>query len=200
MRSGPTPRKRVGRRPGGGGQSRTAILTAARQLFAKQGFRGTTTRAIATKAGVDVALVHYFFQSKEKLFSAAIDVPVAPEQLKAVLSGADGGPPLGESVVRFFLEHVFTSRNHAAAAMVRAAVADPGCIPTLRSTIETTIVSAAASVLRGPQAHLRAELLGAQVVGLFIVRHIVRVEPLASASTEEVARLLGPAVEAILGR
>ena len=85
-----------------GFQSREAIFAAARQLFAKRGFNGTTTRSIAAKARVDVALVHYFFQTKAKLFAAAVDVPIAPEELEAMLGDAGGGP-VGERVVRFFL-------------------------------------------------------------------------------------------------
>jgi hypothetical protein len=111
---------------------------------------------------------------------------------------SDDGPH-GERVARFFLEQVLTSRGHAVVAMIRPAVADPGCIPTLRSTIENTVVTAVASILRGRTARLRAELLGAQIVGLFIVRHIVRVEPLASEPTGVIARLWGPAVDVILG-
>ena len=91
-------------RPSGAvpGKSRTAILGAARTLFAKQGFLRTTTRAIAAKAGVDAALVHYFFQTKEKLFAAAVELPVAPEQLKAMLEETVGrGGVEGEKGRRF---------------------------------------------------------------------------------------------------
>jgi AcrR family transcriptional regulator len=186
------------------GKSRAQILAAARELFGKQGFLRTTTRAIAAKAGVDAALVHYFFKTKEKLFAAAVDLPIAPEQLKAILAETvleDGrGKGTGARLVRFMLENVFTSRSHAVAALIRAAVADPGCVPALRSLIEKTVVTGAASAIRGSDARLRAELLGAIMVGLFVVRHVVRVEPLASASPEEVARWLGPAVDAVLGR
>lgn len=191
-------------RPSGAvrGESQKAILEAARQLFAKQGFLRTTTRAIAAKAGVDTALLHYFFKTKEKLFSAVIELPVPPEQLKELLEeaafggGRKGG---GERVVRFMLERVFTSRSHAVAALIRAAVADPGCVPALRSLIEKTVVPGAASAVEGADARLRAELLGAIMVGLFVVRQVVRVEPLASAPPEKVAAWLGPAVDAVLG-
>lgn len=198
------PRKGPGR-PSGAipGQSRTAILDAARELFAKQGFARTTTRAIASRAGVDAALVHYFFETKDKLFAAAVDLPVAPERLEAILeeTARDArGRSRGERFVRFMLENVFTSRSHAVAALIRAAVADPGCVPALRSLIEKTVVAAAASAIRGSDARLRAELLGATMVGLFVVRHVVRVEPIASATPEEVSRWLGPAVDAILAQ
>jgi AcrR family transcriptional regulator len=70
-------KKRLGRRIGSSGKSRAAILKAARALFAKQGFRGATTRAIAQRARVNVGLVNYFFESKAKLFAEATDTRVA---------------------------------------------------------------------------------------------------------------------------
>lgn len=192
-------------RPSGAkpGRSRADILAAARELFGKVGFLQTTTRAIASKAGVDAALVHYFFQTKEKLFSAAVELPITPEELKAAIDevavGEGRAKGRGERLVRFMLEKVFTSRSHAVAAIIRAAVADPGSVPPLRSLIEKTVVTGAASTVHGPDARLRAELLGAMMVGLFVVRHIVRIEPLASASPETVAKWLGPAVDRVLG-
>jgi AcrR family transcriptional regulator len=192
-------------RPSGAipGKSRAQILAAARELFGKHGFLRTTIRAVASKAGVDAALVHYFFKTKEKLFAAAVELPIGPEQLKAMLEETvleGGGMGTGERLVRFMLENVFTSRSHAVAALIRAAVADPGCVPALRSLIEKTVVTGAASAIRGSDARLRAELLGATMVGLFVVRQVVRVEPLASAAPEEVAKWLGPAIDVILGR
>jgi AcrR family transcriptional regulator len=183
------------------GESRAAILGAARELFARQGFLRTTIRGIAARAGVDAALVHYFFETKDKLFAEAVELPVKPDELKALLEDAGielGEQGTGERLLRFMLEHVFTSRSHAIAALIRAAVADPGCVPALRALIEKTVVGGAASAIRGPDARLRAELMGAMVVGLFVVRSVVRVEPLASTPPEQVARYLGPAIDAIL--
>jgi hypothetical protein len=60
-----TPRR--GRRPGAP-DTRAAILAAARELFAANGFSGTTIRAIAAAAGVDAALVHHYFGAKDDLF------------------------------------------------------------------------------------------------------------------------------------
>jgi AcrR family transcriptional regulator len=192
-------------RPSGAvpGRSRAEILDAARELFGKVGFLKTTTRAIASKAGVDAALVHYFFKTKEKLFTAAVELPMAPDELKAAIEevaiGEGRAKGRGERLVRFMLEKVFSSRSHAVAAMIRAAVADRGSVPALRSMIEKTVVTGAASAIGGPDARLRAELLGAIMVGLFVVRHVVRVEPLASASPEAVAKRLGPLVDELLG-
>ena len=159
------------------------------EVEAKQGFLRTTTRAIAARAGVDAALVHDFFQTKEKLFSAAVDLPVTPEQLRQLLEEvALGGERKGggERVVRFMLENVFASRGHAVAALIRAAVADPGCVPALRSLIEKTVVAGAASAIEGPDARLRAE---APTVALKVGPQM---RPLASALASEARFLANP--------
>lgn len=52
---------------------RTLILSAAEQLFAEKGFEGTTVRDIAHMAGVNLAMISYYFGSKEKLFEALVE-------------------------------------------------------------------------------------------------------------------------------
>jgi AcrR family transcriptional regulator len=46
------------------------ILDAAEGLFARHGFHGVTTRQVAAEAGVDTALIHYYFGAKRELFDA----------------------------------------------------------------------------------------------------------------------------------
>ena len=59
------------------GESRypASVLDAARATFAELGFTGASIRKIASTAGVDAALVHHYFGSKEKLFLATVEVP-----------------------------------------------------------------------------------------------------------------------------
>ena len=52
------------------GETRDAILNAAEDLFSKHGFYGVTIREVAREAGVDTALVHYYFGAKKDLFDA----------------------------------------------------------------------------------------------------------------------------------
>jgi TetR/AcrR family transcriptional regulator len=54
-------------------RNRALILTAAEQVFATQGYRGATTAAIAKKAGLPKANVHYYFGTKEALYAAVLD-------------------------------------------------------------------------------------------------------------------------------
>ena len=55
---------------GVGGDTRESILDAAEDLFSKHGFYGVTIREVAREAGVDTALVHYYFGAKRDLFDA----------------------------------------------------------------------------------------------------------------------------------
>ena len=144
-----------------------------------------------------MALVHYFFGSKPKLFAASVELPIDPEHVTALLATRPSAP--GEAMARYYLEHLFVERSEAITAMLRAGLGDPGCVPALRALIERTIVSAAAHGLGGKSARLRAELAGALMVGIFVNRCIVGVEPLATASVDEVVALLAPALDALLG-
>ena len=98
------PAGRTGRRAGDSG-TREAILAASRKRFAEHGYDGATIRGIAADAGVDPALVHHFFGSKERLFAAAMRLPVVPGELIAAALAAGPGPgdSLGEHLVRTVL-------------------------------------------------------------------------------------------------
>jgi len=63
----------------------TKLKLAARKLFAKQGFAGTTTRDIAKEAGLNLALLNYYFRSKERLFEL-----VMFESMQQFLKGIAG--------------------------------------------------------------------------------------------------------------
>lgn len=65
----------VGRRPKGTDNRETAsvILDAAEKLFSRNGFHGVTVRAVAEECGVDSALVHYYYGTKQALFDAVFE-------------------------------------------------------------------------------------------------------------------------------
>src|SRR5918997_7161545 len=78
--AGRTPGRRSGPREAQA-DLRGTILDAARPLFAERGYRDTTMRAVAQSAGVDVALVAYYFGNKEGLFTESMNIPVHPKEL-----------------------------------------------------------------------------------------------------------------------
>ena len=93
--------RRTGRRPGNP-DTREAILDAAREAFAEQGYDGASIRGIATSAGVDPALVHHYFGTKDQLFLAAMNSPIDPARSSRRSSRATG-PRSASGSVRTFL-------------------------------------------------------------------------------------------------
>ena len=187
----------AGRRAGAS-ITRDAILEAARDAFARDGFDGTSIRAVARAAGVDPALVHHFFSSKEDLFLAAVAVPVNPEALLAPLL-AGGRENLGEGLARLFLGlWEYDPLRLQLVAMLRSSLASEAGGALLREFVSRQLAGRLAQALDLPQARLRATLAGSQLVGLAMVRYIVGVEPLASASVETVVSAIAPTLQRYL--
>ena len=186
--------RRSGRRAGDSG-TREAILAAAREAFGSAGFAGTTIRGVARTAGVDPALVHHFFGSKESLFAAAVELPVDPAVLIPGLL-ADGVDGLGERLVRTFLA-VWdgTPGQGPMLALLRSAVAEETAAQTLRMLL-SSIVGALVAGTGSDSPKLRTSLVVSQMTGLAVARYVIRIEPLASAGPD----VLGPVVGATVQR
>ena len=192
------PAARTGRRPAAAGDSRAAILAAARALFAAHGFRGATTRQIAQRAGVDVALLHHFFGSKADLFEAAVGFPRVGAEIAATLTAPDNGMDAAERVARLYLDRLFVDDIETFSAMLRTVVGNPNDVPAMRGTIHGMLQRVGAQFGDGTRSPLGFELIGAQMIGVLIMRHLVQLEPMASASTDELVRYLAPAFRALL--
>jgi AcrR family transcriptional regulator len=188
---------RTGRRPGAS-DTRERILAAARAGFGDAGYDGATIRGIADRAGVDPALVHHYFGTKQRLFVAAMELPV---DLDAVVPGLLAGPPeqLGYRIVRFVLELWGAPQTRPLMlGVVRSASSDPVAAELLRRILAEGPFAAIARATDRPAADLRATLVGSQLVGLAMARYIVGVEPLASAPLEAVALAVGPTIQRYL--
>jgi AcrR family transcriptional regulator len=188
---------RTGRRPGLSG-TREAILDAARRAFAEHGYQRATIRGVAELAGVDPALVHHYFGTKQGLFVAAVQLPVNPvEQLSALL--ADEPELVGQRMIGVFLSvWDLAANNSPLLALVRSAVSDEQAAAMLREFITEEVLGRIAEGLGSPDAKLRATLVGSQLVGLMMARYIIRVEPLASAPPAVVAAAIGPTLQRYL--
>jgi AcrR family transcriptional regulator len=175
-----------------------AILDVARDAFARDGFDGTSIRAVARGAAVDPALVHHFFKSKEDLFLAAVAMPVDPQALLApVLAG--GPEHLGENLARVFLGlWEDDSLRLQLLAMLRSSLTSEAAGALLREFVSRQLAGPLALALDLPQARLRATLAGSQLAGVAIVRYVVGVEPLASAPIETVVSALAPTLQRYL--
>ena len=181
-------------RPADGGDRRQAILDAARQQFAEKGFAAASVRAIARQADVDPALVHHYFGSKEQVFVAAMELPFDPaERLPQVLAGDPD--QLGERLVRLFLgvwgDPAFRTPM---LGLVRSAFTSEQGATMLREFVGSALLGRIVAVGDSPDP-LRVQAAAAQLVGLVLLRHVVRLEPLASADDETLVALVAPTVQ-----
>jgi AcrR family transcriptional regulator len=186
-----------GRRPGAS-DTRVTILAAARERFAAHGYDRTRIRDVAADAGVDAALVHYFFKSKDGLFAAAMQLPFSPpEVLEPVLAeGLDG---LGERIVRRLLSVWEDPPTRVALlALLQGASAHPGAAQALREFIRREMIGRVAGVIEADRPELRANLVASQIVGLIVARYVVQVAPLADLPADEVVPLVGPTLQRYL--
>ena len=185
-------------RRGGDSGTREAIVAAARARFAADGYAATPIRAVAADAGVDPALVHYFFGTKEALFAAVMALPFRPAEVLGPLleEGLDG---LGERLVRRMLGLWDAPDNRPPlVAMVRSVTGHDAVAATMRGFVEREIVGRLAAALPQPDAALRASLVGSQVVGLVVARYVIGLPPLAGADHDTVAAAVGPTLQRYL--
>ncbi len=187
---------RTGRRPGLGG-TRERILAAARSDFGKAGYEGTTIRGIAAQAKVDPALVMHYFDSKDGVFRAAMQFPVDPAEFipRLLAPGLDG---LGERLVRFFVDTWDSPAGSPLLGLIRSVVGNEEAAAQLREFVTREVLGRLARALELDQPQLRAALVAGQLVGLAMLRYVVRVEPLASASAAELVAWLGPTLQRYL--
>jgi AcrR family transcriptional regulator len=188
-----TARASRGRRPGAP-DTRAEVLTAARESFAEKGFRGTTIRAVAASAGVDPALVHHYFGTKDDLFVAALQIPVDPREILApvVAAGPDGA---GERLLRTFLG-VWDDPElqPGLLALARSVMTEDGA-RLLKEGFVPVVVLPVLGGLVPDRPEVRVPLVVSQVVGLIVARYVVALPPMAQMPAEDVVARIGPVIQ-----
>jgi AcrR family transcriptional regulator len=188
---------RRGRRPGEP-DTRGSILAAARALFAEAGYARVTIRRIASEAAVDPALVHHYFGTKEELFAKAVDLPFSPAE--AVARALTGGPEgAGESLARlFFTVWEAPETREPLLAQLRQAMVDPESPFPFGEFVSGALLPRAVPHLTGPDRSLRLELAASHLVGVAILRYVVRLEPIATMPVERLVAEVGPRIQTYL--
>ena len=187
--------KRSGRRRGSR-DTRESILDAARRLFADKGFDATTVRAIAADAGVDPAMIHHFWGTKEELFRATLQFPIDPAtEIPEITAG--GKDEIGVRLARTFVRIWDSPVGTTGAALIRSAMSNDWTLRLMREFLTTQILRRVVAELDldPKEAPLRVSLVASQLAGLAMMRYIVKLEPLASLPPEEVVALIGPNVQ-----
>ena len=192
-----TPTRRSGPR-GPQADLRAAILDAARPLFAERGYRDTTMRAVAQSAGVDVALVAYYFGNKEGLFTESINLPLNPAELLGRVF-AEGLDDAGPRLVRMFLDLLESpDTGPALVGMVRSAASHESSRKALSEFITTAVVGHFAEVIQVPDARRRIVLVGSQVMGMVLLRFVLRIDAMVERPREQLIADLGATVQRYL--
>jgi AcrR family transcriptional regulator len=174
------------------------IVEAAREHF-KRGYDQATVRGIAADAGVDVAMVYYFFGNKEGLFTASvIDIPEHPlHQLGTLLD--EGSDHVGERLVRRFIERWDAGDTFEPLLTVwRSAAVQPLARKLLHDTLAGPLAGRVAAEFGVDDAVLRVELVASHLMGLAFARYQLRIEPMASTSVDDLVAWIGPTVQRYL--
>jgi AcrR family transcriptional regulator len=193
------PRRPSGRRRGDSG-TRQAILDAAREQFAAQGYQATTVRGIAGAAGVDPSLINHFYGGKRGLFAATLDIPAEVPRRMAATLGDDGDTDtLGERFVRMYLalwEDVETAEP--VRALVRSAIASDEASALLEDFLRAQILHVVVPALHTDRAELRATLAASHLLGTALARYVVHVSPVADLDREDLIAILAPTIQRYL--
>lgn len=190
------PRRR-GRRPAGS-DTRGEILAAARAELAQRGYDGATVRAVARRAGVDPALVRHYFEDKPELFAAAmVPVDVDPAQVVPALveGGVDG---LGERLARAALGVWEDRHGESFRALFAALGSSEPHLQAMAAFLGRQVFARVTAVLPAQDADRRMALVAAQVAGLLVARHVMRLPEITALSTDQLAELVGPTLQAYL--
>lgn len=193
----PKPATRSRGRRGAGADTRAALLAAAKAVFAEFGYDNATVRTIAARADVDPAMVNHWFGGKQGLFAAAVlELPIDPmDLLDNLMEGPD--EQLGERMVRLFLT-VWDNDGGRLPALIRSITQQEEVANAVRGLFVNLIVAPLIERLGSDQPMLRATLCGSQLVGLGMLRYVLKFEPLASTDREQLVTVMAPNMQRYL--
>jgi AcrR family transcriptional regulator len=188
---------RTGRRPGTP-ETREEILVAARRAFAERGYEATSLRSIAAGVHVDPALLVHYFGSKEGLFLASLEVTIGPSALFSGLDTLEVAQAAELIVARYLalLDHEQT--RDVILSLVRSAVSSDRAAAMLREFLASKMLSSLGLLTGRPDGQLRASLVVAQLVGIAMLRHVVRLDAVVRASRDELVSVVAPVIEGYL--
>jgi AcrR family transcriptional regulator len=172
--------------------TRAAILDAARERFAADGYERATIRAIAQDAGIDPSMVMRYYGNKEKLFAAASEL-----DLRLPLPDDLPTDRVGELLVTHFLDR--WEADGALAAMLRVGVTNQAGAARLQDALAGQLTPFAAAFWPQPrEARRRAVLVSSQMLGMALCRYLLRLPPAVRMSRRDVVAWLGPTVHRYL--
>ena len=179
-------------------ETRDRLLEVAREILSSRGYVGLTMKTAAGAAGITPEVARRYFKNRDALFAAALKLPVDPSSAVPALL-APGLEGVGERVVRLTFDLLSDeSARSELMSLARAGSAAGHASIGLQEFLEHSIVDRLASAIGVPDARMRSALAASYLLGVAMSRYALRVEPLASASEEEVVRLVAPVIQDLL--
>jgi AcrR family transcriptional regulator len=193
-----TGRRRRPGRPAGTSDARERILASARELFARNGISNTSIRAVATAAGVDSALVHHYFGTKEKLFAAAVRIPIDPMAIIVPLREIPV-EEIGYKLPSMLLPLWDSELGTGFIAALRSIIGGSE-VNLFRSFIQDVIAVEVGARVDDPPGSgiIRIQFVASQLVGVVMARYILELEPFASLPPEQIAQTIAPNLQRYL--
>ncbi|MGW2423912.1 TetR/AcrR family transcriptional regulator [Streptomyces sp. NPDC001709] len=172
--------------------TRAAILDAARERFAADGYERATIRAIAKDARIDPSMVMRYYGSKEGLFAAAVALDLRMPELTAVPRDE-----VGRTLVGHFLG--LWEENEELTAVLRVGVTNQAGAERMQGIFRDQLLPVARQVCPDPeQVPARAALCASQLLGLALTRYVLRIPPARELTREELLAWLAPTVQRYL--
>jgi AcrR family transcriptional regulator len=189
----------------------TKILEAADELFGEVGFDASTTREIAERAGVNKALIHYHFRSKDGLLESLLDryYDQLSDTLRASLESAEGDlPERFAALIDTYMEFLVENRNFSKIVQREAsggrhmAQIQDRMVPLFQLAVGTINARFPASVGSSLAAsHLLTSFYG-MIISTFtysgVLRHLLDADPLSPEQFQQRKRHLRAMLEITL--
>jgi len=172
--------------------TRAAILVAARERFASDGYERATIRSIAADADIDPSMVMRYYGNKEKLFAAAAEFDLQLPDVSAIRA-----EEIGAMLARHFLHR--WEGDDTLTALLRAAATNEAAADRMRDLFGAQLLPVVAAVCPDPaDAPRRAGLVASQMLGLALCRFVLRLPPMVAMPAEEAAAWVGPTIQRYL--
>jgi AcrR family transcriptional regulator len=168
--------------------TRGAILAAARERFATDGYERATIRAIAKDANIDPSMVMRYYGNKEGLFAAAVAIDLRLPDV----SGADRRQDAGRILDMW-------ENNEVLTALLRVGVTNQAGAERMQDILREQLLPVAQQVCPDPeQVPARAALMASQLLGLALTRYVLRIPPATGLTRTQIVAWLAPTIQRYL--
>jgi AcrR family transcriptional regulator len=172
--------------------TKAAILAAARERFAADGYDRATIRAIAADAAIDPAMVMRYFGSKEQLFAKAAHFDLRLPDLAGIPKER-----VGRALVAHFVER--WEGDDTLMALLRTSVTNEAAAERMRGIFGAQLGPVVAAISGDRDgAATRGGLIASQILGFALCRYVLRLAPIVALEPDEIGRWLGPTLERYL--